>query len=460
MSNVNLLNPDLPYSEEAEIALLGAVMLRPMMLNKIIGSVVPGDFYIGANQSIYRVILDLFSQKNAIDVVTISNELEYRDQLERIGGIEYLSDLSEAVPTSQNIESYAKIVKNNSLRRQIVMASQVAIQDAIQPNSDIETVLIDHQSRILQLENGIANDNGGLIGYDRVINDAVKRILNIQSGKVDLGPKTGFKELDYLTNGMTPGELIILAARPAMGKSALALNIAENVASRGLPVAFFTLEMSTENFGIRSIQGQTALDMAELQRGILDQEALLKAAQRLSGLPVFIDDHAAATVDYVRRQSQKLKLDKKGPGLIVVDYLQLIDAGQGQNREQQIAGISRGLKRVAMELHVPLIALSQLNRKIEDRPIEQRIPRMSDIRESGAIEQDADKILALSRLEEYYKTNIQDMPEEYGGVANVTVIKNRSGSTGNARMKFDAPRVRFFDPEELMREQYFERGTL
>ena len=437
-----------PHSIDSELALLGSIMLRPNAIEKVYDIIQSGDFYRSAHRHIYEAMLEQYNRRDAIDVVTLSEQLERQDHLEHVGGVEFLTQLLNAVPTSHNITSYATIIADKSILRSLLEVTWEIIEEGYTASREVRELLDDAERKVFEV--GQREVKSSLVPIEQVVSDSLAEVLKyFQDGAGYTGVATGFEKLDEITNGFQRGELIIIAARPSMGKSAFALNIAENVALRDkAPVAVITLEMSAYTCGLRMLSSIARVDLARLRRGEADKDDyynLTKAGSALSECPIFIDDSGAISTDEIRAKCRRLKAEK-GLELLVIDYIQLLQARRGiQSREQQISDISRSLKALAKELNIPVVALSQLNRGVENR--DDKRPRLSDIRESGAVEQDADMILFIYR-KEYYET---DDPEAEGK-AEVIVSKNRNGPTGAVELTFLKKYTRFENLERYHTE--------
>ena len=439
-----------PNSVESELALLGSIMLRPNALEKVYDIISPGDFYRANHRYIYEVMLELYNRRDAIDVVTVSERLTRQKRLDQVGGVEFLSQLTENVPTSHNITSYATIIADKAILRSLLETAWEIIEEGYTATRDVREIVDEAERKVFEV--GQREVKSSLEPIEEIVNNSLKEVLKyFQEGAGYTGVATGFEKFDEITNGLQRGELVIIGARPSMGKSALALNMAENVALRDrTPVAVFTLEMSSNMCGMRMLASIARVDLAKLRKGEADQKDyydLTKAGSALSEAPIYIDDSGGLTIDEIRAKSRRLKADK-GLGLVIVDYIQLLQPRAGiQSREQQIADISRSLKALAKELYVPVVALSQLNRAVENRSADERRPRLSDIRESGAVEQDADLICFIYR-HEYY--NPDDF--ESKGRAEVIIAKNRNGPTGACDLTFLKQYTRFENLDEYHTE--------
>jgi replicative DNA helicase len=442
---------EMPHSEESELALLGSILLRPTAIEKVYDIIRPGDFYRSAHRHVYEAMLERFNNRDAIDLITLQETLTTNEKLEQVGGVEFLSELSESVPTSYNIVSYAQIIADKAILRDLLETTWGIIEEGYSPGRAVREIVDDAERKIFEV--GQREVESALKPIDEVVRESLKDIDKyFAEGEKFTGTATGFYELDDLTNGLQPGELSIIAARPSMGKTAFALNIAENVAIRdNLPVLIFTLEMSAKACGLRMLSSIAKIDMSRLRKGEADKDDyydLTRAGSVLAESPLFIDDSGFVGTDDIRVKGRRLKAEKKKLGLILIDYIQLMRPRQGiQSREQQISDISRSLKGIAKELDVPVVALSQLNRGVENR--DNKRPRLSDIRESGAVEQDADMIFFIYR-DDYYNPETSESP----GMAEIRLAKNRNGPTGNAELVFLKKNARFENKEQHRDDPY------
>ncbi len=420
-----------PSNVEAEESVLGAAMLSADAANSVMDRLASNDFYKPAHQGIFEAVAELFDGNQPIDIITVSDTLRRRDELERIGGMSYLTGLIDSVPTASNIDYYAKIVEETALRRRLLAASgdinNLAFEDA-----DIAEVMDQAEQAVFAVAEKRMGE--GLMPVRPLLTSALEDIEQLGTrGSEVTGIPTGFHDLDRKLAGLHPANLIVIAARPSMGKSALATNIALNVARQGHPVAIFTLEMSREEVVQRLLCAVGRVDSQKLRTGQLQEQQwqrVARAAGDLFEAPVYIDDSASLTVTEIRAKCRRLKR-QRGLGLVVVDYLQLMTGGnrRTENRQQEIAEISRNLKNLARELAVPIIAVSQLNRALEQR--QDKRPMLGDLRESGAIEQDSDVVMFIYRDEYYHPENA-----ETKGVAEVNIAKHRAGATGRVSMTF------------------------
>ncbi len=427
-----------PHNVEAEESVLGAVMLSAEAAAVALETLRPEDFYRPAHQSVFEAILSLFDGNQAIDAITVSDWLRRNDNLERVGGIAFLNHLMDAVPATSNVGYYVEIVDETASRRRLMKAGSAVGQLAMQSDRPVDEVLDAAEAAVFAVADRRVGE--GLSRLGPLLQETLEKIEEIGTQGGDItGVSTGFRDIDKKLAGLHPANLIVVAARPSMGKSSLALNMAQNVAENGKPVAFFTLEMSREEVVQRLLSSMASVDSNKLRTGQLGPEMWQKLARESSKLyemPFFVDDSPDLTVTAIRAKCRRLKR-KSDLGLVVVDYLQLMQGPtRSDNRQQEIAEISRSLKNLARELHVPVIAVSQLNRQLEQR--ENKRPRLGDLRESGAIEQDADIVMFIYR-DEYYNPDSADTR----GIAEVSIAKHRAGATGTVMMTYAAEFTRF-----------------
>ena len=432
----------MPQSVEAEEAVLGAVLVNPLSLGRIVETLKPESFYKPAHRTIYSACLELFRKNDPIDIVTVSQYLLDKDELEGVGGRSYINDLAMNVVTTANIEYYAKIIREKEIKRALINAGSEIVADAYE-NEDTDIALDNAQKRIFNI--AASKDTTDLVCIQDLVVSSYEMIEKRFNNKDELvGVTTGFYDLDNITSGLHKSDLIILAARPAMGKTAFALNLAQNVALKGKKaVAIFSLEMPKQQLVSRMLCAESEVDSQRVKTGNLqpkDWEKLVEGMTRLSEAKIYIDDAAGATATDVKAKCRRLMMEEKELGLIVIDYLQLMEGGGNPNdRNQQISQISRSLKGLAKELDVPIIALSQLSRAVESRP--DKRPMMSDLRESGAIEQDADIIMFIYRDEYYNRDDVENK-----GKAEVIIAKHRNGSVGTVELLFQSNITKFKNP--------------
>ncbi len=422
-----------PQNLEAEQSILGSILLENNSINNVLEIMSDGDFYSEAHRKIFNLMVELSEKNEPVDFITLSNALKNKNILDSVGGAAYIASLVDNVPSAANAANYAKIVKEKAILRGLIGSATDIISSCYETGSDVDQVLDRAEHSIFEIaENKV---RPSFFPIREIVKDSFRSIEDLYARKeLITGVPTGFEKIDDITSGLQKSDLIIIAGRPSMGKTAFALNIAQFAALEAeTPVAVFSLEMSKEQLVFRLLASEAKVDSQRLRKGFLgetDWPKLTTAAGRLSEAPLFIDDTPAITVLEMKAKSRRLKADR-GLGLIVVDYIQLMRAGgYRDSREQEISEISRSLKGLAKELKVPVIALSQLNRKVEDRT--NRRPQMADLRESGAIEQDADVIAFIYRDEVYNKS--EDNPEK--GIAEIIIGKQRNGPTGTVKLAF------------------------
>ncbi len=429
-----------PQNLEAEQSVLGGILLDNLALNTVLELLETDDFYSEAHRKIFSAIIELSNRNEPCDLITLSNILKSQQRMEKVGGTAYIASLVDNVSSAANIAYYAKIIKEKSILRRLIGTATEILSKSYDAGMDIDSVLDEAEHAIFEIsENKI---RPSFHPIREIIKDSFKTIERLYAKKeLVTGVATGFDKIDDLTSGLQNSDLIIIAGRPSMGKTAFALNIAQYAAlEMGVPVAIFSLEMAKEQLATRMLASEARVDSQRLRKGFLgetDWPKLTTAAGRLSEAPVYIDDTPAITVIEMKAKSRRLKAEA-GLGLIILDYLQLMRGGAFKDsREQEISEISRSLKALAKELSVPVIALSQLNRKVEDRT--SRRPQMADLRESGAIEQDADLIAFIYRDEVYNRSD--DNPDK--GIAEIIIGKQRNGPTGTVKLAFHEKYTRF-----------------
>ena len=424
-----------PSSIEAEEALLGSALLSRDASNRLMEAIKPGDFYSPNNEKIFEAMKELFDSGKPIDSVTVS-EIVFKNKNTTSLNASYIARLVENVPSSANFERYIEIVLEHSNIRKLLKASGRIELLAYTLDKDISSVMDEAEQSIFNASDDAIGD--GLIGVADFLNEAIEQIEEIENQGTGLsGLQTHFVDLDNTLAGLQDGNLVIIAARPSMGKSSLALNIATNAAKENKTVAFFSLEMTKEELVQRVLFSEAKVASGDARKGQLGPEKwsrVVEAASKVNTMPLYFDDASVITVTDIRAKSRRLKASKN-LDLIVVDYIQLMQGNSGDNRQQEIAEISRNLKGLARELNVPIIALSQLNRAAEAR--EDKRPRLGDLRESGAIEQDADIVMMIYR-DDYYNP-----ATERPGVAEINIVKNRSGSTGKVDLYFSKEYTQF-----------------
>lgn len=434
------LNKIPPHDLEAEQAVIGSMLTDKEAVIAAVETLKSEDFYREDNKVIYEAILNLYNRAEPIDIITLKSELASMGKLEAIGGLEYLAELPERVPTTANVDKYIKIVEEKSTLRSLIRTANELIKLGYDPTQEVDDIMDSAEKRIFDVMQ--KKNQKGYTPIKDILVDSIAQLEELYNRKQHItGVPTGFRDLDYKLAGLHNSELILIAARPAMGKSAFALNIAANAAIRSnVPVVIFSLEMAKEQMGNRILASEAMVDSSKLQTGKLDEQdwgKLAEATGQLSEAPIYIDDTPGISIMEIRAKCRKLKMEKN-IGLIIIDYLQLITptGRKGGSREQEIAEISRSLKILAKEINVPVVALSQLSRAVEQRPDHK--PMLSDLRESGSIEQDADIVMFLHR-EEYYN------PEtvEKKNITDVIVAKNRSGSIGSEELVWLASYTKF-----------------
>jgi len=422
-----------PQNVEAEQSVLGGILIENDAINKVLEILTPEDFYRDAHRRIYNALINLSARDEPADLITLTNELRNIDQLDAAGGASYITSLIDSVPTAANIEYYARIVKEKSILRQLIQTSTEIITESYQDRSDVESFLDEAERSIFQISENRVRPS--FYPIRDIVKQSFKTLERLYEKKeLVTGVPSGFKELDQMTAGFQPSDLIIVAGRPSMGKTAFCLNVVQYAAiEKRTPVAVFSLEMSKEQLVIRLLCSEAHVEGTRLRTGFLsegDWPRLTIAAGNLSDAPIFIDDTAALSILELRAKARRLKADQ-GLGMVIIDYLQLMRGrARTESRQQEISEISRSLKAVAKELNIPVIAVSQLSRKTEERTGMR--PQLSDLRESGAIEQDADLILFLYRDEVYNRS--EDNPNR--GKAEMIIGKQRNGPTGKIELAF------------------------
>src|SRR6516164_6122509 len=439
MPAASALERPLPSNLDAERSILGAIILDNNALNAAIEALKAEDFLIPQHRNIFTQMIALGESQQAIDLVTLTEELHRRGELDSSGGAPYLASLVDGVPRVSNVEHYARIVKEKALLRNLIHATHNIQQRALDGEDGADTILDNAESSIFAL----AEDRvkAGLISVKDIVRDNFERLEKIfREGKSVTGISTGYGELDKLLSGLQPSELIILAARPSQGKTALALNMAENIAIRGgLPVALFSLEMSKESLLQRLVASVAQIDAHKFRTGHLNREdwrRMTEALSKIASSPLWVDDAGSISVLEIGAKARRLKRDE-GLALLVIDYLQLITGrGRFNSRQEEVASISRGLKGLAKELQIPVLVLSQLTRAPER---DERGPQLSDLRESGAIEQDADVVMFIYRPNFF---NLNASPEERD-MADILIAKQRNGPTDKVKFVFRSRLTRF-----------------
>jgi len=438
-----------PQNLEAETSVLGAVLLENEALNRVLEILKEDDFYRNAHRRIFSAILHLYEHSEPVDLITLSEVLKTRGELDDVGGVEYLNSLVNGVPTAANISYYAKIIKEKALLRKLINRTTEIVSQSYSISGDVDEFIDQAERTIFEISEDRVRPS--FYPIKDLIKSSFKTIERLyEKRQLITGVPTGFQRLDELTSGLQPSDLIIIAGRPSMGKTALALNIAQNASVQAsIPAAIFSLEMSKEQLALRMLCSEAKVDAHRLRGGFLsesDWPKLTRAAGSLSEAPLFIDDTPGLSALEMRAKTRRLKIEHN-LGLVIVDYLQLMRGrARADSREQEISDISRSLKALAKELSIPVIALSQLNRRVEERG--DKRPQLSDLRESGAIEQDADVILFLYREEVYNKS------EENRGKAELIIGKQRNGPTDKVDLAFLDKYTRFENLSGLKEDSY------
>ncbi len=435
----NVIPKVMPHNKEAEQSILGSMLIDKECIVLSFEALKPHDFYVEANKLIFEAMQELFNRDEPIDVVTVSAELSLHENLEIVGGIEYLSYLATTLPTTANLRQYIDLVLDKSVLRRLIRVSGDILDQSYSPSGNAQSVA-DEAGRLIfnVLEN---QENRGLVHIKDVLLDTHDTLADLYQNKGKLtGVPTGLVDLDRELHGLQKSDLILIAARPAMGKTSFALNIAANAAIKGgAPVAIFSLEMSAPQIVSRLISSEMLINSERLRTGELDDEDWEKIATSLNTLgdaPIYINDSTNVTVSDIRAKCRRLKLEK-GLGLIVVDYLQLMQGTRSESRQQEVSDISRSLKILAKELNVPIITLSQLSRSPDQRS--EHRPMLSDLRESGAIEQDADIVLFL------YRDEVYNPDTDQKNIAECIISKHRNGSTGTIKLGWAGKYTKFMN---------------
>lgn len=427
-----------PHNMEAEKAVLGSILINPVSMNRVVDILGPDFFYAPSNRLIYEAMFNLYNQNKPLDAISISDYFLSKNQMQDIGGSEYLSDLMSDTILSSNIEYYANIIKENALKRKLITAGSSIIEETFR-NPEAQESLEFAEKMIFDISQQKTSQD--IEPLTNVLLETVEKIEYRCNNKGSYtGVPSGYHDLDNMTAGFQNSDFIILAARPSMGKTAFALNIAQNIAIRqNVPVIIFSLEMSKVQLAQRVVCAEAEIDAQRVRMGDLQINEWEKMGAKLNDLhaaPLYIDDTAGVSVSDIRAKCRRFKMKNPNLGLILIDYLQLIEDRSSNDRNQQISTISRGLKSLARELDVPIIALSQLSRKVEDRT--DKRPMLSDLRESGAIEQDADVVMFIFREEYYDKEN-----PELKNKAQIIIAKQRNGPTGSFELIFQGSTTKF-----------------
>ncbi|MBQ6307711.1 MAG: replicative DNA helicase [Bacteroidales bacterium] len=438
-----------PQATDLEEVVLGALMLEKEAVNEVIDILSPEAFYLDKHQKIFAAIKALFGKSEPIDILTVTNELKQRGELEMVGGAYYISKLTNRVVSAANIEYHARIIMQKHIQRQLILLSSDMIHEAFEDTTDVFDLLDKAENNLFQI-----SENNLRRSYDSMqdlVSKAIKEIQNAKNADDKLrGVPSGYTELDRITQGWQKSDLIILAARPSMGKTAFALNLARNAAVNfNRPIAFFSLEMSSVQLVTRLISTETSLTADKLRSGDLAEyewQQLNTKVTPLTDAPIFIDDTPQLSIFELRAKCRRLK-QQHDIQMVFIDYLQLMTAkgDKGLNREQEISTISRSLKSLAKELEIPVLALSQLSRSVEQRPGSKK-PILSDLRESGAIEQDADMVMFIYRPE-YYKDGV-DAEDKPKGYTIIDIAKHRNGKLGEVELRFVGQYARFEEMEQ------------
>ncbi len=434
-----------PQSIEAEQSVIGSMLIDKEVIPVVMEVLKPEDFYRPDHKEIYDVIIELFDKAQPIDLITVSERLRLHGKLELVGGLEYLTNIATDVPTTANVKHYAKIVEEKSLLRKLIKASSDIVDLGFNASEEVSFILDKAEQNIFDILQ--KRSSQGFVPIKDVLVDTFNKLEELYNNKGHItGIPTGFVDLDFKTSGMHNSDLVLIAARPAMGKTAFALNLAQNAAVHsGVPVALFSLEMSKEQLVNRMLCSEAMVDSNKMKTGQLednDWQKVAKALGPLSEAPIFIDDTPGISITEIRAKCRRMKLEHN-LGLVVIDYLQLMSGSKSrsENRQQEISEISRSLKILAKEINIPVICLSQLSRAAETRTDHR--PILSDLRESGAIEQDADIVMFLYR-DDYYNPDT-----EKKNIAEVILAKHRSGSTGTVELVWLGQYTKFANLEKF-----------
>lgn len=440
-NTTNILERVPPHNIEAEEAVLGSLLIDQEAIIKIADLVAPSDFYKEKNTIIYETIVTLFANHEPIDILSLSNKLKENEQLEKAGGRSYLVSLTNVVPSAANIENYASIVQKKATLRKLINAAGKILELGYTEQEEVNSILDNAEQQLFQVSQGHLKQN--FVAVKSVLSEAFDRIDEIHRDSGALrGVSSGFTELDNVLGGFQKSDLIILAARPAMGKTSLALDFARNIAKNNTPVGLFSLEMSKEQLVDRMLCAEADVDLWKMRTGKLSHSGEADEFPRighamgiLSETPLYIDDSAGCTVTDIRTKARRLQMEH-GLNMLIIDYLQLMEgSSNAENRVQEVAKISRALKQLARELNIPIIALSQLSRSVEHA--NPPIPKLSHLRESGSIEQDADVVMFVYR-EEYYN---KETPRK--NITDIIIAKHRNGPTGQVELFFDQTKATF-----------------
>lgn len=428
-----------PHQVEAEQSLLGGILIESQGLPAALEVLKGDEFYRDPHRVIFLAFQELFQRSQPIDLITTADHLAEKNQLDAVGGATYLASLTEMVPSAANVSAYAKIINDKALLRRLLQTASEITALCYGGGKNVEEILDQAEAAIFAVtENRIRTS---YFQIKDVVKKSIETLEKFQEYRETVtGVTSGYRDLDKLTAGFQPSDLVIIAARPSMGKTALALCVARNAAMAGVPVGFFSLEMSKEQLAMRLLCSEARVDSHKIRTGLLSQQECVKmltAAGRFMEAPIYIDDTPAISALELRAKARRMMSDR-GLGMVIVDYLQLMRGREGaERREQEISEISRGLKSLAKELNIPVLALSQLNRKVEER--HDKRPLLSDLRESGAIEQDADVIAFIYRDEVYHKDSSDK------GTAEIQISKHRNGPTGDVKLAYISSYTRFED---------------
>ncbi len=433
-----------PHNVEAERSVLGSIMIEKNAILKVADLLLPEDFYYDTHGTIYLAIQELFAKRSPLDVLTISSWLKDNSKLDEVGGQSYLESLCHEVLTASHVFQYALIVKQKSTLRKLITAGTNIVQIGHKEEDEVDSLVDQAEQELFKVSQTFMKNR--FVPIKDVLNSTYEKISELHDPEMAekyKGLSTGFASLDKVLTGLQPSDLIILAARPSMGKTAFALNMALNVATKGSSVGVISLEMSKEQLVERLFVSELGVDSWKMKNGQLTQDDFMRMGQvmdRLNQCKIYIDDSAGASIGELRAKARRLQMEN-GLNLLVIDYLQLMSHGKGggsiTNRVQEISEISRSLKQLARELHIPILALSQLSRAVEQRPV--KIPQLSDLRESGAIEQDADVVLMMYR-EDYYEEDT-----DRAGITDIYIRKHRHGGVGRIELMFKKEQMKFFD---------------
>lgn len=429
-----------PQNIDAEKAVLGAIMIDKDSIVKIADTLSPEFFYNDKHRHVYEIMLDLYENRDPIDIVTVTSRLKNKELLEKVGGVAFITELSQETPTAYNVEAHAKIIRDSYIRRKLIQVSGELGEMAYDEKEEIDTVLDNAEQKLFNISS--QNLKGEFVSIRKTLEESFDLLDELYRNKDGLrGVPTGFKSLDSKLNGLRPSNLIIIAARPSVGKSSLLLNMAQFAAvDHKIPVGIFSLEMSTVDLGIRMVSTQANIDGFRIASGKLNDEELAaygEAAGILADAPIYIDDTPSLSIMELRTKARRIQADK-GIQMIIVDYLQLMRGRSVENRVQEVSEISWGLKALAKELNIPVVAAAQLNRSVESRGTKQ--PQLSDLRESGSIEQDADVVMFLYRQDDENRNEVM-----------LSIAKHRNGPTGSIPLFFRGERTRFY--EQTNKEQ-------